>query len=347
MHKIRFAIIGCGRIAERHAIHASNYGELIAVCDILPEKANALAKKYNAQAFFSIEDFLQKQLILDVVVVCTPNGLHATHSIQSLQAGYHVLVEKPMAISVADFEAMIHTAEKSGKQLFTVKQNRFNPSVMALKKAIDQNQVGEIYSFQLSCFWNRPAAYYKNSWHGTALDGGVLYTQFSHFIDLLFWLFGEVKSVYAIVKNFTHQDLIQGEDTGVVMLEMQSGAIGTINYSVNSIDKNVEGSLTIIADKLTLKIGGEYLNTVAYQQGNAIQISNTTKSQLPNEYGSYKGSMSNHHKVYENLVQTLQEHLPYYATAYEAMKTVELIERIYKSAKIDPDGISKERSKRP
>jgi predicted dehydrogenase len=344
MNKIRFAIIGCGRIAERHATHANSYGELVAVCDIVPGRADALAKQFKALAFYQIEDFLQQQLQLDVVVICTPNGLHASHSIQSLQAGYHVLVEKPMAITVVDCEAMMLAASKAGKQLFTVKQNRFNPPIQALKDAIEQHQVGQLYSFQLSCFWNRPAAYYQNSWHGTALDGGVLYTQFSHFIDLLYWLFGEVKSVNAITKNFIHQELIQGEDTGVVMLEMESGAVGTINYSVNSVHKNVEGSLTIIADKLTLKIGGEYLNTIAYQQGSETQLFKTVSEQLPNEYGSYQGSMSNHHKVYENLVQTLQQNTPFYATAYEAMKTVELIERIYRSAKKGSHGISTETS---
>jgi predicted dehydrogenase len=340
MNRIRFAIIGCGRIAERHAIHANNFGELVAVCDILPEKADALAKQYHAMAFYRLEDLLKEHLNLNVVVICTPNGLHALHSIQSLQAGIHVLVEKPMAITVADCEAMLQAATKANKQLFTVKQNRFNPPVQALKNAIDQNQVGQLYSFQFSCFWNRPAEYYQDSWHGTDLDGGVLYTQFSHFIDLLYWLFGDIKSVNAITKNFNHLGLIDGEDTGIVMLELESGALGTINYSVNSRAKNAEGSLTIIAEKLTLKIGGEYLNTIAYQQGHEIQVFNTTSEELPNEYGSYQGSMSNHHKVYQSLVQTLQENTPYYATPFEAMKTVEIIERIYRSAKNGPHGIS-------
>jgi predicted dehydrogenase len=245
-----------------------------------------------------------------------------------------------MAITVADCEAMLQAATKANKQLFTVKQNRFNPPVQALKNAIDQNQVGQLYSFQFSCFWNRPAEYYQDSWHGTDLDGGVLYTQFSHFIDLLYWLFGDIKSVNAITKNFNHLGLIDGEDTGIVMLELESGAIGTVNYSVNSMTKNAEGSLTIIAEKLTLKIGGEYLNTIAYQQGHEIQVFNTTSEELPNEYGSYQGSMSNHHKVYQSLVQTLQENTPYYATPFEAMKTVEIIERIYRSAKNGPHGIS-------
>lgn len=347
MNKIRFAIIGCGRIAERHAIHANHYGELVAVCDLLKEKADTLAKKYLAKAFYQIEELLLQDLQLDVVVICTPNGLHATHCIQSLRAGFHVLVEKPMAITTSDCEAMMQVADAVGKQLFTVKQNRFNPPIAALKNAIDQNELGKLYSFQLSCFWNRPAEYYLNSWHGTHLDGGVLYTQFSHFIDLIYWLFGEVKSVKAITKNFAHQDQIDGEDAGVVIMELQSGAIGTINYSVNATYKNVEGSLTIIAEHLTLKIGGEYLNAIAYQQGDLIQLFNTKSEQPPNEYGSYQGSMSNHHKVYENLIQTLQQGMPYYATAHQAMKAVEIIELIYRSAKNWNHGISTQTSEYP
>jgi predicted dehydrogenase len=347
MNKIRFAIIGCGRIAERHAMHASNFGELVAVCDIVKEKANTIAEKYQAKAFYAFEELLSQEKNIDVVVICTPNGLHATHSIQSLKAGFHVLVEKPMAITVSDCDEMMQVAEAVGKQIFTVIQNRFNPPVAALKKAIDQNKVGQLYSFQLNCFWHRPADYYLNSWHGTVLDGGVLYTQFSHFIDLLYWLFGAVATVKAITQNFAHQTQMLGEDSGVVLVELQNRAIGTINYSVNATHKNAEGSLTIIAEHLTLKIGGEYLNTVAYQQGTAIQIFDTVSEQPPNEYGSYQGSMSNHHLVYENLIQTLQQGLPYYATAHEAMKAVEIIERIYRSAKNWNHGISTERSEYP
>lgn len=342
MNKIKFAIIGCGRIAERHALQAINYGELVAVCDILPEKAIALAAKYHAQPFYSLEDLLAQHLLMDVVVICTPNALHAKQSIQSLKAGFHVLVEKPMAILAADCSAMILAAKQSGKEIFTVKQNRFNPPIAALKLAIEEGRIGKIFSFQLSCFWNRPAAYYQNSWHGTELDGGVLYTQFSHFIDLIYWLFGEVSEVKAITKNFAHKQQMDGEDSGVVLLEMQTGAIGSINYSVNSAEKNAEGSLTIIAEKTTLKIGGEYLNTIAYQQGEKLPLFNTALVQPPNDYGSYQGSMSNHHKVYESLVALLQQSIPYYATAEEGMKAVEIIERIYRSAKNGNHAISTE-----
>ncbi len=342
MHKIKFAIVGCGKIAQRHALHANNYGVLVAVCDILKQKADFLAKEYRAKSFYNIEDLLKSDPLPDVIVICTPNGLHAEQSILALEAGCHVLVEKPMAISTADCNAMMLTSLKTGRQIFTVKQNRFNPPVAALKEAIEKKQLGKLYSFELSCFWNRPADYYINSWHGGALDGGVLYTQFSHFIDLIYWLFGDVKTVTAITKNFTHQNLIDGEDSGVVLLELVNGAIGTLNYSVNSFNRNVEGSLTIIAENATLKIGGAYLNTIAYQQGDLLQLPLAGMDLAPNEYGNYQGSMSNHHKVYESLVQSLQSNELFYATAFEAMKTVEIIERIYRSAKNLNHGISTE-----
>ena len=184
---IQFALIGCGRIAQRHAEHIHNNGKLIAVCDTIKSRADELALKYDAKAYYSIEDLLLHEKP-DVVSICSPNGVHAQHSIQSLNAGFHVLCEKPLAINVNDCGEMIKAAEKANKRLFAIKQNRFNPPVVAVKKAIDEGRLGKIYSVQLSCFWNRNEDYYANSWKGTKdLDGGTLYTQFSHFIDLLYW----------------------------------------------------------------------------------------------------------------------------------------------------------------
>src|SRR5690606_36451631 len=152
------------------------------------EKADAFAAQYNTKAYYSIEDLLAAEKNIDVVSVCTPNGLHARHSIQALKAGCHVLCEKPMAITVRDCGEMIQAAEKANKRIFAIKQNRFNPPVVAVKQALDDGRLGDVYSIQLSCFWNRNAEYYQNSWKGTkALDGGTLFTQFSHFIDLLYW----------------------------------------------------------------------------------------------------------------------------------------------------------------
>ena len=332
MEKLKFAIIGCGRIAQRHAEHINRLGVLVAVCDIDPAKADTLAHQYKANAYYSIKDLLAKEKSIDVVAVCTPNGLHATHSIQALNAGFNVLVEKPMAITVKDCEEMIAAAKANNKLLFPIKQNRFNPPVAAVKEAIDKGILGKIYSVQLSCFWNRDAAYYNNSWKGTIdLDGGTLFTQFSHFIDLLYWMNGDVEKAFAITGNFAHQGVIQFEDTGVVALQFCNGSIGTINYTVNSHGKNMEGSLTIFAEKGTVKIGGQYLNELEYQSIEGFEITNLPKGNIANNYGTYVGSMSNHDKVYQNVIDVLQQGASMTTSTFDALKTVEIIHKIYSS----------------
>jgi predicted dehydrogenase len=331
--QLSFAIIGCGNIGKRHAGYIREKGQLSAVCDIDSSGANKLGKDFNAAVFYSIEELLVSESKPDVVVICTPNGLHAVHSILALNAGCHVLCEKPMAIRSEDCRQMIAAAEKAGKKLFVVKQNRFNPPVAAVKKILDEKRLGRICSFQLNCFWNREDEYYKDSWRGTAaLDGGILFTQFSHFIDLLYWFFGDVKNAQACRKNFLHRQSIELEDTGVAFLEFENGIIGGINYTVNSFKKNMEGSLTIFGEKGTVKIGGQYLNKLEYQE-----IENYTIPELPagnsaNDYGHYQGSMSNHDKVYQNLVDVLLHDAPMAAGSTDGLKTVELIEKIYKSA---------------
>lgn len=330
---IHFALIGCGRIAQRHAEHIHKFGKLIAVCDTVVKKADDLAAKYGAKAYYTIDDLLKAEKP-DVVSICSPNGLHAEHSIKSLKAGFHVLCEKPMAISVHDCGEMIKTAEKVNKRLFAIKQNRFNPPVAAVKEAIEQGWLGKLYSIQLSCFWNRNPDYYANSWKGTKeLDGGTLYTQFSHFIDLLYWMVGDVKNVEAYTSNFAHQGIIEFEDTGVVILEFHNGAIGTINYTVNSFEKNMEGSLTIFGEKGTVKIGGQYLNELEYQNIENYKIENLPEGNKPNNYGNYFGSMSNHDKIYQNVIDVLENNASISTNAFEGLKTVEIIDRIYTRAK--------------
>ena len=335
MKKLNFAIIGCGRIAQRHAEHINRLGNLVAVCDIEIVKTETLATQYKANSYQSIEDLLAKETALDVVAVCTPNGLHAKHSIQALNAGFNVLVEKPMAITVKDCEEMIAAAKANNKLLFAIKQNRYNPPVAAVKDAIDKGILGKIYSLQLSCFWNRDAAYYNNSWKGTKeLDGGTLFTQFSHFIDLLYWMNGDVEKAYTITQNFAHQGIIQFEDTGVVALQFSNGSIGTINYTVNSHAKNMEGSLTIFAEKGTVKIGGQYLNELEYQSIEGFEIKDLPKGNTANNYGTYVGSMSNHDKVYQNVIDVIQNGASMTTSAFDALKTVEIIHKIYSSADI-------------
>ena len=332
MQATRFAIIGAGHIGQRHALHAAQHGQLVAVCDLDLDKATSLANTYNAKAVPNLESLLSLAPELDLVAICTPNGLHAEQAIACMQAGLNVLVEKPMAIALVDCERMMEVAKQTGRSIFTVVQNRFNPPVAALKAAIDAGNLGQIQNIQINCFWNRPASYYKDSWHGTAdVDGGILFTQFSHFIDLLNWLFGPVQSVQALANNFQHQGLIAGEDAGAVLLQMASGAIVSIHYSVNAYAKNAEGSLTVLAEKGTVKIGGEYLNTIAYQSLESGPLLVSDASNGPNQYGTYQGSMSNHGMVYTNLVAALQGNETYYATAAEAMQTVAIIERIHQS----------------
>ena len=332
-NKLKFAIVGCGRIAQRHAEHINNLGVLVAVCDNDKNKADLLGNKYQASIFYNIDNLLSSNLDIDVVSICTPNGLHAEHSIKSLKSGYNVLCEKPLAITSFDAGEMIKASESSNKRLFAIKQNRFNPPVVAIKNAIDSNKFGKINSIQLNCFWNRNEDYYKNSWKGTKnLDGGTLYTQFSHFIDLLYWLIGDVKKSKALFSNFSHQGIIEFEDTGVVILEFTNGAIGTINYTVNSFNKNMEGSLTIFGDKGTAKIGGQYLNELEYQQFEDFEIKDLPEGNKPNNYGNYVGSMSNHDLVYKNVIDVINNGATISTNSFEALKTVEIIEKIYNSS---------------
>jgi len=330
---LQFAIIGCGRIAQRHAEQLQPYGFLKAVCDIDPGKAASLAGKYKSNVYHSLEDLLAAEKKLDVIAVCTPNGLHAKHSIMALEAGIHVLCEKPMAIASEDCKKMIAAAEKAGKNLFIVKQNRFNPPVAAVKKLLAAGDLGKIYSVQLNCFWNRNNDYYKDSWKGTcSLDGGTLFTQFSHFIDLLYWFFGDVKNVKAITANSAHSGIIEFEDQGVALVEFENGIIGGIHYTVNSYKQNMEGSLTVFAEKGTIKIGGQYLNELEYQCTAGPAMNDLPAGNRPNDYGTYVGSMSNHDKVYNNISDVLLQGADVYADAYSGLKTVEIIEKIYSSA---------------
>lgn len=334
MKKLRFALVGCGRIAARHAEQIKRVADLVAVCDIDLKKAEAFGNTYGAKVYTGIDDLLSIENELDVVSVCTPNGLHAQHSIKAFRKGLHVVCEKPMAISVFDCGEMIKEAEKANRRLFVVKQNRYNPPVKAVKDAIDGNKLGKIFSVQLCCFWNRNEEYYSGSdWKGTKeLDGGTLFTQFSHFIDLLYWMFGDIRRAEAITRNYNHQGIIEFEDSGAVILEFYNGITGTINFTVNSFSKNMEGSLTVFGEKGTVKIGGQYLNELEYQDIKDFKITDLPPGNPPNNYGKYTGSMSNHNKVYDNVVDVLLHEGIIGTNGFEGLKTVEIIDKIYISA---------------
>ncbi len=334
MNRLNFAIVGCGRIAERHAEQIKKLANLVAVCDIANKKADNFGLKYKARAYYSIDELLKNENNIDVVSICSPNGLHAEHAIKAFRKGMHVLCEKPMAISVFDCGEMIKEAERANKRLFIVKQNRYNPPVKAVKELLDEGQLGKIGTVQLNCFWNRNSEYYSQSeWKGTMdQDGGTLFTQFSHFIDLLYWFFGDVKIVKAFTRNYQHKEIIEFEDSGVALLEFYNGIIGTLNFNVNSYSKNMEGSLTIFGEKGTVKIGGQYLNELEYQDIKDTKIIDLPPGNPPNNYGMYTGSMSNHNKVYENVIEVLQNQGTIATNGFEGMKTVEIIDKIYTAA---------------
>lgn len=327
----RFAIIGCGQIGQRHAIHAANYGQLVAVCDIVSEKAEAIAYKYGAQ-MYSDPDQLLKDGNFDIAVICTPNGLHASQSIAALSAGYHVLCEKPMALFPEDGRQMLLAAEKNGKRLFVVKQNRFNSPVLLVKELLNRKALGRIHSFQLNAFWNRDATYFKSApWRGTfSLDGGPLFTQFSHFIDLLYWFLGDLSSVlYASGRNVQHEGLIDFEDEGMAVLAFRNDARGTLQYNLNANGSNMEGSLTLFGERGTVKIGGSYLNKIEHFAVDGMVMPELKPSGEANDYGAYQGSMGNHHLVYEALVRALDDPGQYFMDPQESLKTVEIITNIY------------------
>ncbi|HET9055410.1 MAG TPA: Gfo/Idh/MocA family oxidoreductase [Chitinophagaceae bacterium] len=335
MGNLNFVLIGCGAIAEKHAAIISSIGSLIAVCDIDKKKADGFAKRYNAKKYFSSQKLFQKEKEIDVAVICTPNALHPEHVIQALKSGCHVLCEKPMAISTAKAKRMIKTAIKYKRKLFVVKQNRFNPPVAYIKELLNKNKLGKIYSFQLNCFWNRANDYYKKSnWKGIKkLDGGVLYTQFSHFIDLVYWYFGDLKPVYARIKNIAHKKVSALEDEGVIIFQTTSGILGGFNYTLNAYQKNMEGSLTIFAEKGTLKIGGQYLNTLEYFEVKDEVMPVLPKGNPANDYGGYKGSMGNHELVYKNLLEVITGKSKNYISGEDGIKSVEIIEKIYHAGK--------------
>ncbi len=264
MEKLKFSVIGFGRIGQRHAkiINEFESTELISVTDTNKEqfaKINEL--DLDANSYASIEDFLEKDMNQsELVTIATPNGFHAKYAILLLNRGYHVLIEKPMALSVEESEAIIDAEKNSGKQVFVVKQNRYSPPSKWLKGVIDEKIIGDVLMEQTNCYWNRDERYYSTSpWRGTRdLDGGALFTQFSHFIDLLYWVFGDVKNVSAVVKNFTHPNLKDFDDSGFAQFEFMKGGIGSLNYSTSCWDQNMESSITVVGTKGSLKVSGLY-----------------------------------------------------------------------------------------
>ncbi|PZP52659.1 MAG: hypothetical protein DI598_00030 [Pseudopedobacter saltans] len=338
MSKIRFGIVGYGHIGKKHYQHiiAHPDSELIAVCDIdINTTKNINSNKVQT---FSLLEKMLSTYSLDVLCVCTPNYLHCEHTLIGLENGCNIIVEKPMALKVSDCESMILKAEKVGKKIFTVMQNRYAPSARWIKKLIETNELGKIFQIQINCIWNRSQNYYsQNNWRGTKeKDGGVLFTQFSHFVDILYYLNGDIQNYLGgMTANYNHS-YIEIEDSGSFVMQSKNGSIINFNYSICSFEQNMESSLTIIAEKGTVKIGGQYLNEVSYFQiANKSILIPSMENRLSNDYGFYQGSMNNHDKVIENVVENLRFGKPLVSTAEDGKAVVNIIRNMYKSARIN------------
>jgi UDP-N-acetyl-2-amino-2-deoxyglucuronate dehydrogenase len=331
---IHFGVIGYGNIGKRHARHIMAHldARLTAICDNVSANFEAIPQTLSYIPRFN--DYRQVLTMpeVEVVNICTPNFLHAPMTIAALEAGKHVVCEKPMAISSQDCAQMIAAAAANDRKLFVVKQNRYNPPIVAVKELLDKGILGQIYQVQINCFWNRNDDYYQQStWRGRKiLDGGCLFTQCSHFIDILYYLIGDVQCINGLIENKGHQQTVEFEDSGVFILQAkQQNALIGFSFSTNTQTRNMEGSITIIAQKGTVKIGGQYLNTIEYQDIAGHIIENLPQGNPPNDYGTYKGSMSNHDKVIANVVDTLHGKANIATNGNEGKRVVEIIEEMY------------------
>ena len=330
--KIKFAVIGAGHIGKRHAtmIERNPESELVALVDIADPETLAI-ESYKVPFFKSIDELLAANIPFDIACVCSPNGLHAKQSIQLLEANKHVVCEKPMGLSKDNCERVIFKALQMSKHVFCVMQNRYSPPSVWIKNVIDEKLLGEIYMVQLNCYWNRDDRYYKKgNWKGTKdLDGGTLFTQFSHFIDIMYWLFGDIKNIQGRFNDFCHQKSTDFEDSGFVTFDFVQGGMGCLNYSTAVADQNLESSITIIGEKGSIKIGGQYMNEVEVCNIKGYDMPQLEPTNPGNDYGAYKGSAANHHYVIENVVDTLKGRNTATTNALEGLKVVEIIERIY------------------
>jgi UDP-N-acetyl-2-amino-2-deoxyglucuronate dehydrogenase len=331
--KIKFAVVGCGHIGKRHATMINNdpESELVALADNLPS-VKSLSDSYKIPYFSSLDELLSSDVEFDVLSIATPNGLHEEHAIKGLQTGHHVVVEKPMALSKAGCERIIYEALHQHKQVFCVMQNRYSPPSVWLNEILRKKLLGDIYMVQINCYWNRDERYYtKGNWHGTKdLDGGTLFTQFSHFIDIMFWLFGDITNIHGKFSSFNHTGITEFEDSGFVNFDFVNGGMGCLNFSTSVWNQNLESSITIIAQHGTVKVGGQYMNEVQTCSIKDYVMPELAPVNPPNDYGPYKGSAANHHYIFQNVVNVLNGREAITTNALEGLKVVEIIEKIYK-----------------
>lgn len=331
---VRFVICGVGHIGRRHAalVARNPAARLVALIDRNPALRAGLQTEFpGVPLFTSLDEYLGQGPAADVLTVATPNYLHAEQATRALRQGLHVVVEKPMALHRADAEAIVQTAQQTNRLVFGVMQNRYSPPAAWLKQVYDAGHLGQVYLVQINCFWNRDARYYRpGSWHGTqAHDGGTLFTQFSHFVDLLYWVFGDITNLAARFRNFNHQGLTEFEDSGLVTFDLERGGSGTLQYSTSVWDRNLESSITVVAEHGSLRIAGQYMDKVEYCHIRNYQLPALARTNPANDYGAYQGSAANHVHLIENVIDTLQHRTVATTNAHEGLKVVEIIERIY------------------
>lgn len=339
--KVKFAVVGCGHIGKRHAalIQGNAECELVAMMDILPKNELKNMETFSDASFFnSLDEMLNSDLDIDVVNIASPNGFHEEQALKVLMAGKHVVIEKPMALTKAGCEKIIFKALQNSKHVFCVMQNRYSPPSVWLKDILREGILGKIFMVQINCYWNRDDRYYKphpitgrpSTWHGVKeLDGGTLFTQFSHFIDLMYWYFGDITNIQAKFKDFNHAKSTDFEDSGFISFDFVDGGMGSLNYSTAVWDKNLESSITIVAENGSVKVGGQYMNEVEYCHIKNYAMPELPPSNPPNDYGGYKGSAMNHHYIIQNVVDVLQSKSSITTNALEGLKVVDIIERIY------------------
>jgi UDP-N-acetyl-2-amino-2-deoxyglucuronate dehydrogenase len=332
-HRIRFALVGCGRIAKNHMAaikqHSAN-AELVAVCDVDPVALANAREDTGAPGFDRYTDVLARSNA-DIVVLATPSGLHPQQAIQAAQAGKHVMTEKPMATRWLDGKRMVAACDEAGVRLFVVKQNRRNSTLQFLKRAVDQKRFGRIYMVSINVFWQRPQEYYDGAkWRGTwEFDGGAFMNQASHYVDLLDWLIGPVESVQAYTATLERN--IQVEDTGVMAIRWRSGALGTMSVTMLTYPKNFEGSITVIGEKGTARIGGIAVNEIQHWEFSDKRPEDQKIRDASYETTSVYGF--GHPLYYDNVIKTLRGEAEPETDGREGLNTLEVLIATYLSAR--------------
>ena len=330
--QIRFGLIGCGRIAPRHAqsIKEIGHARLVAVADVISSRAERYAKEHQAEAYADYHRLLERRDI-DVVNICTPSGMHAQMAIDAMQAGKHVIVEKPMALKLEDADRMIATAKSTGVKLCVILQNRYNPPMQDLRRVVDEGKLGKILLGNATVRWYRPQEYYEDGWHGTwAMDGGALMNQSIHHIDALQWLMGEVESVFAYTATLAHK--MQAEDTGVAVIKFKSGAMGSVEGSTMTFPENLEGSVALFGERGSVKVGGTALNRkVIWKIAGELEHENLLlrrdEVDPPSVYGT------SHRAVITDMIAAIEQNRAPTTDGIAARKSVALVLAMYESAR--------------